>query len=185
MQKETSPTIMSRVFPMTERTIFLGTTLPNFVPRRINTVYYGSESVSHLGPKLWRILLDEYKQLSSLNEFKSYEETLEDITHFKKCLENGKTPEWMIKGRICLILKHEKKENETSNFRPITCLPIMWKVFTGILGGQVYGHMEREKLLLDEQKGCRRQSKGTRNHLMINKMVIKNCKRRMRNLSVA
>ena len=91
----------------------------------------------------------------------------------------------MMKGRTCLILKHEKKENETPNFRPITCLSIMWKVFTGILAGQVYGHMEREKLLLDEQKGSRRQSKGTRNHLMINKTVIKNCKRRMRNLSVA
>ena len=84
MQKETSPTTMSRLFPMTERTIFLGTTLPNFVPRRINTVYYGSESVSHLGLKLWRILLDEYKQLSSLNEFKSYEETLE--TKKRGCL---------------------------------------------------------------------------------------------------
>ena len=90
-----------------------------------------------------------------------------------------------MKGRICLILKHEKKGNETSNFRPITCLSIMWKVFTGILAEQVYGHMEREKLLLDEPKGCRRQSKGTKDQLMINKMVIKNCKRRMRNLSVA
>ena len=53
------------------------------------------------------------------------------------------------------------------------CLPIMCKVFTGILAGQVYGHMEREKLLLDEQKGCKRQSRGTKDQLMIDKMVKK------------
>ena len=37
------------------------------------------------------------------------------IIHLTKCLENGKTPEWMAKGRTCLILKEEKKGNETSN----------------------------------------------------------------------
>ena len=37
----------------------------------------------------------------------------------------------------------------------------------------------------DEQKGCRRQSRGTVDQLMIDKMVMKNCKRKMTNLSVA
>ena len=40
-------------------------------------------------------------------------------------------------------------------------------------GRAVYGHMEREKLLLDEQKGCKRQSRGTKDQLMIDKMVKK------------
>ena len=47
------------------------------------------------------------------------------IIHLNKCLENGKTPEWMTKGRTCLILKDEKKGNETSNFRRNTYLPII------------------------------------------------------------
>ena len=72
-----------------------------------------------------------------------------------------------------MILNNTKKGNETSNLWPITCLPIMCKVFTGILAGQVYGHKEREKLLLDEQKGCRRQSSGTKDQLMVDKMVKK------------
>ena len=88
----------------------------------------------------------------------------------------------MTKGRTCLILKDKKKGNETSNFRP---LPIMWKVFTRILAEQVYGHIEREKLLPDEQNGCRRKSRGTKDQLMIDKMVMENCKRRMKNFSVA
>ena len=32
------------------------------------TVYYGTESISVLGPKLWIILTDEYKNLTSLKE---------------------------------------------------------------------------------------------------------------------
>ena len=35
------------------------------------------------------------------------------ITHLNKCLDNGKTPELMTKGRTCLILKDEKKGNKT------------------------------------------------------------------------
>ena len=34
------------------------------------TVYYGSESISYLGPKIWNILPDEIKQQTSLNSFK-------------------------------------------------------------------------------------------------------------------
>ena len=73
----------------------------------------------------------------------------------------------MTKGSTYLILKDGKNGNEILNFRPITCLPITWKVFTGILAEQIYGYMEREKLLSDGQKGCRRQSKGTKDQLMI------------------
>ena len=70
VQKETSPAIMSKVFPIAEQNYILRNN-SNFVSHRANTIYYGSESLSHLGPKLWRILRDGYKKLSSLNEFKS------------------------------------------------------------------------------------------------------------------
>ena len=40
-------------------------------------------------------------------------------------LSNGETPEWMTKGRTRLIQKDESKGNDVSNFRPITCLPLM------------------------------------------------------------
>ena len=41
------------------------------VSRRINTVHYGSESLWHLVPKLWRILSKESKKINFLNESKS------------------------------------------------------------------------------------------------------------------
>ena len=66
-----------------------------------------------------------------MKEFTSIHKKI--ITHLNKSLENGKRPEWMMKGRTCLKLKDEKQENGTSNFRWITYLCIKWKIFTGIL----------------------------------------------------
>ena len=79
-----------------------------------------------------------------VKEFTNIHEKM--VRHLNKCLENGtrKIPEWLAKGRTCLILKDEKKGNERSSFRPITCLPTMWMVFKAMLADQVYGHMERE-----------------------------------------
>ena len=58
-----------------------------------------------------------------IKEFTNTQEKI--ITHLNNCLENSKTPDWMAKGRTCLILKDKKKGNKTSNFRSITCFPIM------------------------------------------------------------
>ena len=43
----------------------------NFVSRRIKTVFNGSETLMYLGPSLWRILPSEFKELNTLNEFKT------------------------------------------------------------------------------------------------------------------
>ena len=102
-----------------------------------------------------------------------------------ECITIGETPSWMTRGRTCLILKDVKKGSDVTNFRPITCLPLMWKVLTGIVSESVYHHLESEKLLPEEQKGCRKNSRGTKDQLMIDKMVMKNCKRRLTNLCVA
>ena len=72
---------------------------------------------------------------------------------------------------------------EATNFRPITCLPEVWKLFTSIIG-EVYHHQERRRLLPDEQKGCRRNTRGTKDQLLIDK-TIKNCRKRLTGLSMA
>ena len=43
---------------------------PKFASRAINTVHYGSESLSFLGPKIWEILLLDLKTFDSLDLFK-------------------------------------------------------------------------------------------------------------------
>ena len=102
-----------------------------------------------------------------------------------ECISTDETPTWMTRGRACLILKDVTKGSDITNFRPITCLPLMWKVLTGIVSESLYRHLESEKLLPEEQKECRKESRGTKDQLMIDKMVMKNCRRRLTNLCVA
>ena len=52
---------------------------------------------------------------------------------------------------------------------------------------ELYHHLERNGLLKDEQKGCRKGSKGTKDQLLIDKAILKNvnCRRRLKDLSMA
>ena len=42
----------------------------SFKSRRVNSVWYGIESVSYLGPKIWDLVPNEIKESESLNGFK-------------------------------------------------------------------------------------------------------------------
>ena len=75
--------------------------------------------------------------------------------HLKDCVNLGNVPEWMVKRRTVLIQKDAMKGTWADNYHPITCLPIMWKLLTGVMGEKLYQHLERNGMLADEQKGCR------------------------------
>ena len=117
------------------------------------------------------------------------------IKHFKElhsriadqlmdCLTTTSIPEWMTTGRTFLLIKDQSKGPIPGNFRPITCLPALWKLFTGLLSDSIYAHLDHQKLLPAEQKGCKKKSRGCKEQLMIDKLILKNCKRRKRNLSM-
>ena len=59
----------------------------------------------------------------------------------------------------------------------------MWKLLTGVIAEDMYDYFEQEKPLPEEQKGCRRGSRGTKVQLLIDKTVLKDCKKRHTNLS--
>ena len=103
----------------------------------------------------------------------------------EKCLVEGTVPEWMVKGRTVLIQKDPAKGTVASNYRPIACLPLMWKLMTGIFAGKIYDHLEANDLLPEEQKECRKKSRGTKDQLLIDKAVLKEAKKAKRSLSMA
>ena len=35
----------------------------------------------------------------------------------------------------------------------------MWKFLTGVIADQIFAHLDQEKLLAEEQKGCRKDSR--------------------------
>ena len=41
-----------------------------FVRQNVRSVFYGTESISFLGPKIWDIVPSELKQLETVNVFK-------------------------------------------------------------------------------------------------------------------
>ena len=46
---------------------------------------------------------------------------------------------WKTKRRTILMQKDKEKGNAASNYRPITCLPLVWKLLTGVIVEEVYG----------------------------------------------
>ena len=104
--------------------------------------------------------------------------------HLQECIEIGLVPEWMTTGRTSLIRKDQEKGNAASNYRPITCLPLMWKLLTSLISEKMYEHLVENDVLPDEQKGCRERSRGTKDQLLIDKTILKHCKRHQRNLAM-
>ena len=99
-------------------------------------------------------------------------------------MEEDNLPGWMTHGRSVLCQKDRPKGNTADNYCPITCLLLMWILLTGVIAKEMYNYLEREKILPEEQKGCKRGSRGTKDQLLIDQTVLKDCKKRHTNLSM-
>ena len=103
----------------------------------------------------------------------------------RECVESGEVPDWLTKGRTVLLQKDPAKGKMVSNYRPITCLPLMWKLLTGIFAEKIYDHLHLNNVLPDEQKGCRKGSRGTKDQLLIDKAVLRDARVKKRCLAMA
>ena len=92
---------------------------------------------------------------------------------------------WMTTGRTVWCMKDPGKSNAVDNYRLISCLPVMWKVFSGMLAEEIYEYLEGKNLFPHEQKGCKKKSRGTKDQLLIDKTILRNCKNRKVNLAMA
>ena len=97
---------------------------------------------------------------------------------------NEQLVDWLTYGRTVLCQKDRTKSNTVDNYRPISCLPLLWKLLTGIISEHLHRFLEEKKILPEEQKGCERNSKGTKDQLLLDKAVLRDCKRRSTNLAM-
>ena len=95
---------------------------------------------------------------------------------------DGNLPEWMCFGRTTLILKDVNQPLNVANYRPITCLPTIWKLLTSIISDKIYEHLESYNLIPWQQKGCKKKSYGTKDQLLIDKLITKHAKNNKRKL---
>ena len=63
-----SPEIMKKVFPLKSSIQYHSKQI--FETHNIRSVYNGTDTLSFLGPKIWNILPDDMKKITSLNAFK-------------------------------------------------------------------------------------------------------------------
>ena len=116
----------------------------------------------------------DYIQGFCLKRFNSLHQTIADILNNE--LQIPSILEWMMESRTVLILKNPTKGNAVGNYIPLACVSLLWKLLTGIITDKLYEHLENQDLLPEDQKDCRRRSRGTKDQLLIDKAFIKNCK---------
>ena len=89
-----------------------------------------------------------------LKNFSSLHERV--MLQLKECLDSGFVTSSLTRGRTSLLQKNKSKGNAASNYRPITCLPLMWKLLTGVIADQIHAHLDQKKLLPEEKIGYRK-----------------------------
>lgn len=93
-------------------------------------------------------------------------------------------PQEMCTGVTYLKAKVDKPIS-ASQFRPITCLNSGYKIFTSCIAIKISDFCEANNIIAEEQKGCRKGTKGCKDQLIIDSVATKQAIRNRRNLYTA
>ena len=88
----------------------------------------------------WKSPIPDLVQGFWLKDFSSLHERVK--LQLKECLDSGFVPSWLTRGRTSLLQKDKSKGTVASNYRPVSCLPLMWKLLTGVIADQIYVHLD-------------------------------------------
>ena len=100
-----------------------------------------------------------------------------------RCLQDAQVPDWITEGKTTLIQKDPRKGTAPNNYRPITCLPMMWKILTAQIREEIYYLLTSRGLFPEEQKGCCKGSRGTAELLYIDQHTLNESKNRRKKSS--
>ena len=85
------------------------------------------------------------------------------------CTNNHQAPEWMTTGRTALVQKDKSKGNVASNYRPITRLPIMWKLLAGIISERLYNYLKETNTIPHQQKAVKGSAEAPKTNSLLTK----------------
>lgn len=101
---------------------------------------------------------------------------------FNEVLNNPQLfPRFLTQGHTYLIPKSNATE-DPSQYRPITCLPTMYKLLSALISNKVYTYLEDNNILTEEQKGCKRRAMGCKEQAIIDSEVLGQARQKNRNL---
>ena len=111
-----------------------------------------------------------------------------DATHKKlhnaitKNLKDEMCNEWETIGRTILIEKKGKDLSKVENYRPITCLLIIYKIQSAIVANKLTAHMHTNELWPYEQMGTVPKTQGSKEVLALDSIIAKEARLYGRNL---
>lgn len=104
---------------------------------------------------------------------------------FNKVLRDPELfPSFLTQG-ITYLLPKDFNTSNPAKYRPITCLPCLYKIFTSVISRRIQRHCEINNIMTEEQKGCKRDSRGCKDQLIIDSVVTGQAVKKSRNLSMA
>ena len=118
-----------------------------------------------------------------LKSFSSLNERVQSVA--AKRMLSGFVPSWLTRGRTSLLQKDKSKGNVASNYKTNNSFAINVEVTDRCNCRSVIAHLDQEKFLTEEQKRCRKGSKGTNDLLYVDRAEIKEVKSRNKNLAMA
>ena len=98
--------------------------------------------------------------------------------------DSSTIPSWFTKGRTTLLPKSQDT-TLPKNFRLITCLNVVYKLWTSCLTQVLMSHCVVNNVLHPAQKGCARGQLGCVDHLLLNSRIWHQVKSKNRSLAVA
>lgn len=94
-------------------------------------------------------------------------------------------PLFLTQGITYLIPKDQNNTQDPAGYRPITCLPTLYKLITSCLTQRIYQHCERNNIIAPQQKGCAKGAMGCKEQLIIDSVICNQAHTKKRNLFIA
>ena len=99
--------------------------------------------------------------------------------------QGAQVSEWMTKGKTTLIQKDPSKGTAPNNYRPITCLPIMWKILTAQIRKKDLLLANKPLIVPWRTERMKQGTRGTAELLYIDQHILNESKKRRKNLAMA
>ena len=90
---------------------------------------------------------------------------------FNKIFDSGILPTSWLEGSITPIYKNKGDSSDPANYRPITILSCLGKVFTAVLNNRLTDFIDTHKLLNENQAGFRKEY-STSDHIFVLSSLI-------------
>ncbi|XP_055543144.1 uncharacterized protein LOC129728715 [Wyeomyia smithii] len=93
-------------------------------------------------------------------------------------------PEFITKG-VTFLLPKDPNTADPAKYRPITSLSSLYKVLSSVITRKIQDHCDANQVMTEEQKGCRKNTQGCREQVIIDAVIVSQASRKQKNLGMA